>query len=190
MKLKIASPRRFRPGIVRTADFASVGAAMSVSATTIASICSSCGVVGKGLFATSQGMIALRRSVVSLLMALAAACAAFAANAQIRLAAPFADNMVMQRCVPVPVWGTATPEEAVTVEFAGQLKTAKVDARGEWRVRLDPMEASCENRTMKVSVAGSHEEIVNVLVGEVWFASGQSNMECPIWGPSPCYRDG
>ena len=120
-----------------------------------------------------------------------AACAFVgAAGASVATGTPFADNMVLQRGVPVPVWGTAAPGEAVTVEFAGQSKTAKADARGEWRVRLDPMEASCENRTMKVSVAGSREEISNVLVGEVWFASGQSNMECPIWGPSPRYRDG
>ena len=105
-------------------------------------------------------------------------------------ATPFADNMVIQRELPVPVWGTAAPGEKVTVAFAGQTKTALADAKGAWRVTLDPLSASKENRTMKISGADGEEEIKNILVGEVWFASGQSNMECPIWGPKPRYRDG
>lgn len=117
-------------------------------------------------------------------------CAISAANAQIATGTPFADNMVLQRGVSVPVWGTAAPGEQVKVEFAGQSKTVKADDAGLWRVALDPMPASCENRTMKVSGADGGEEIKNVLVGEVWFASGQSNMECPIWGANPRYRDG
>ncbi|MBQ8124982.1 MAG: hypothetical protein IJ173_03750 [Kiritimatiellae bacterium] len=103
---------------------------------------------------------------------------------------PFADGMVLQRGVAAPVWGTASPGETVTVEFAGQSKIAKADASGAWRTSLDPMEASCESRTMTISCGGKRETIGNVLVGEVWFASGQSNMECPIWGASPRYRDG
>lgn len=105
-------------------------------------------------------------------------------------ATPFADNMVLQRGMPVPVWGTAAPGEKVTVAFAGQTKTATADAKGAWRVTLDPLSASKENRTLKVAGADGSEEFKNILVGEVWFASGQSNMECPIWGPSPRYRDG
>ena len=111
-------------------------------------------------------------------------------NARVATGTPFADNMVLQRGVAVPVWGTAAPGEPVKVEFAGQSKTAKADAAGLWRVSLDPMSASSENRTMKVFGAEGGEEIKNVLVGEVWFASGQSNMECPIWGANPRYRDG
>ena len=112
------------------------------------------------------------------------------ANARVATGTPFADNMVLQRGVAVPVWGTAAPGEPVKVEFAGQSKTVKADAAGLWRVSLDPMSASSENRTMKVFGAEGGEEIKNVLVGEVWFASGQSNMECPIWGANPRYRDG
>ena len=103
---------------------------------------------------------------------------------------PFADNMVLQRGRAVPVWGVADPGEAVTVSFAGQTKKTKAGADGKWRVVLDQMEASAENRVLKIAGANNSEKIRNVLVGEVWFASGQSNMECPIWGPSSRYRDG
>ena len=124
---------------------------------------------------------------------IAAAVAALgmgAAEAKVTTGTPFADNMVLQRGRGVPVWGTADPGENVTVTFAGQTKTAKAGADGKWSVTLDAMQASGENRVMKVSGASNSEEIKNVLVGEVWFASGQSNTECPIWGPGPRYRDG
>ena len=124
------------------------------------------------------------------LLAVAAALSACAAEAKVAPATPFADNMVLQRNRAVPVWGTADAGETVTVSFAGQTKSATADAKGAWRVMLDPMPASKENRVLKVSGSANTEEIKNVLVGEVWFASGQSNMECPIWGPSPRYRDG
>ena len=114
----------------------------------------------------------------------------FAAEAKVITGTPFADNMVLQRGRAVPVWGKADPGEVVTVSFAGQVKKATADASGKWKVMLDAMEASKENRTMKVQGAANAEEIKNVLVGEVWFASGQSNMECPIWSSNPRYRDG
>ena len=104
-------------------------------------------------------------------------------------ATPFADNMVLQCEMAVPVWGVASPNETVTVAFAGQTKTTNADEDGKWRVTLDPMAASKEDRTLSISGADGGEEIRNVLVGEVWFASGQSNMECPIWGTNPRFRD-
>ena len=112
------------------------------------------------------------------------------AGAKVVSGTPFADNMVLQRGMKVPVWGKADPGEAVTVSFAGQKKKTKAGADGKWRVALEAMNASTENRTMNISGKANTEEIKNVLVGEVWFASGQSNMECPIWGPGPRYRDG
>lgn len=104
-------------------------------------------------------------------------------------AMPFADNMVLQRGRPVPVWGKASPGAKVSVSFAGQEKTAVADDSGAWRVELDAMEASKEGRELSVSDGVHTESFKNVLVGEVWFASGQSNMECPIWGGNPRYRD-
>ena len=129
-------------------------------------------------------------------VALVAAFAALPIFAQIKMGAPFTDGAVLQRGMKVPVWGKAIPHagktaRSVKVEFAGQAKTAEIGEGGAWKVMLDPMDASKESRTMKVAVLESGEsvEIKDILVGEVWFASGQSNMECPIWGGSTRYRD-
>ncbi|MBQ9431966.1 MAG: hypothetical protein IJU44_10495 [Kiritimatiellae bacterium] len=143
------------------------------------------------------------------MFAVSAMLGAACAMANVELGTPFSDNMVLQRDRAVPVWGRADAGEKVTVAFAGQAKTAIADATGAWKVMLDAMPASKENRVMKVSGskpssahwyngfglwasknATNEREIKNVLVGEVWFASGQSNMECPIWGGGPRYRDG
>ena len=99
--------------------------------------------------------------------------------------APFAHNMVLQRGMRVPVWGTAATGEKVTVSFAGQTKEATADAKGDWRVDLAPMDASREPRDLVIGTT----TLTNVVVGEVWFCSGQSNMECPLWGDKPHYRD-
>lgn len=128
----------------------------------------------------------MKRIIAVGMTAMAAVCA----EAKVATGVPFADGMVLQRGRAVPVWGTAEPGESVTVSFAGQTKTTAAGADGKWRVALDAMEASRENRTMTVAGAANTEEIKDVLVGEVWFASGQSNMQCPIWGDNPRYRDG
>ena len=119
----------------------------------------------------------------------AAVFAVSEAEAKVVPATPFADNMVLQRERAVPVWGTADAGEKVTVSFAGQTKATTADAAGKWSVTLDPMPASKESRVLRITGKNNAEEIKNVLVGEVWFASGQSNMECPIWGLNPRYRD-
>ena len=134
---------------------------------------------------------------------LLAAMAALSAFAKIEMGAPFSDGTVLQRGMKVPVWGKVAPSESkkirtVRVEFAGQEKTAEVYAGGVWHVELDPMEASKESRTMTVTELElgflfdsvlETVEVKDILVGEVWFASGQSNMECPIWGNNTRYRD-
>ncbi len=93
----------------------------------------------------------------------------------------FGDHMVLQRDRAVPVWGKAAAGEAVTVEFAGQTKAAVASAEGVWRISLDPLPASAEPRTLTVRGANTLA-FTDVLVGEVWFCSGQSNMEKPL-GP-------
>ncbi len=100
------------------------------------------------------------------------------AQAEVRLANVFSDNMVLQREAKVPVWGWAAPKERVVVEFAGQKKTAVADASGKWLVKFSKMSASAEPRTLVVTSRhdGSQCQITNVLVGEVWLAGGQSNM--------------
>ena len=94
------------------------------------------------------------------------------AESTLKLAAMFADHMVMQREQVAPVWGWADPGEDVTVSFGGQKKTAKADADGKWMVKLDPFQASAEPRELKVGSVVIHD----VLVGDVWLCSGQSNM--------------
>ena len=91
----------------------------------------------------------------------------------------FSDHAVLQRDATVPVWGWTKPGDQVTVEFAGQKKTATAGADGAWRVHLDPMNACTTGRTLKVQSAISNQEseISDILVGDVWICSGQSNME-------------
>jgi len=92
----------------------------------------------------------------------------------------FSDNAVLQQNVKVPVWGTAAPNENVTVEFAGQKKTTTADPQGKWQVILDPMPAAATARSLTISgnlkAATSNFKCTNVLVGEVWMCAGQSNM--------------
>ncbi|MBF9221195.1 sialate O-acetylesterase [Hymenobacter sp. BT662] len=84
--------------------------------------------------------------------------------------------MVLQREKPVPIWGTAAPGEAVTVQFAGQRASTKADAAGKWQVLLKPLKASATPAELVIS--GSNTiRLRNILVGEVWVCSGQSNME-------------
>ena len=92
----------------------------------------------------------------------------------------FADNMVLQREMPVPIWGQGMPGTEVSVSFAGMTKTSLVDQFGHWRVVLDAMPASATNRDLTVTSGDDSLTIKQVLVGEVWLASGQSNMEWPI----------
>ncbi len=108
-------------------------------------------------------------------LSVVAAFAVLGANAA-SLPHVFGDNMVLQRGQRVPVWGTGEPGEAVTVEFAGQSVSATVGDDGRWRVDLAPLEACAEGAEFRVK--GANEIVLtNVVVGEVWFCSGQSNME-------------
>ncbi|MCF7732154.1 MAG: hypothetical protein K9N23_10720 [Akkermansiaceae bacterium] len=100
-----------------------------------------------------------------------------AAKPAVELAAPFCDNAILQRGTPVPVWGWSKPAAVVTVEFAGQKKTAIAGGDGGWMVKLDPLAASAEPAEMKIQGTGHTVVLKNLLVGEVWHASGQSNME-------------
>jgi sialate O-acetylesterase len=97
------------------------------------------------------------------------------AHADIRLPKVFSDHMVLQRDIPVPVWGWADPGERVTVTMAGQSVTVNADSTGKWQVKLSPLKPGvfCE-----LVVAGKTITTVkDVLVGDVWICAGQSNME-------------
>jgi sialate O-acetylesterase len=99
--------------------------------------------------------------------------------AEITLASPFTSHMVLQCDRNVPVWGTADAGEKITVAFAGQNLSATADANGQWRVELQPMQVSAEGKTFTVTGSRTTQPILldDVLVGEVWLASGQSNMD-------------
>ena len=101
----------------------------------------------------------------------------------LRLASPFTDHAVLQRDAAVVVRGRAEPGAKVDVSFAGQSKSAVTDNDGRWSLSLDPMAASKEPRVLTASSGGEKVSIGDVLVGDVYLASGQSNMEMPLWHP-------
>jgi len=104
--------------------------------------------------------------------------AATKAEPAIELGTPFADNAILQRQMRVPVWGWSRPGTKVTVEFAGQKKTATAGAGGKWMLKLDPLKANATPAEMVISDdSGKKVTLKNILVGEVWMASGQSNMQ-------------
>lgn len=97
-------------------------------------------------------------------------------QAEVVLPRVLGHNMVLQRNKPVCIWGTAVAGEKVSVTFSVQRKETIADVAGKWQVLLDPMNASSEGREM--IIAGSNTiKLENILVGEVWLCSGQSNME-------------
>ena len=113
--------------------------------------------------------------LVGVIISLAATFVPMTTSAEVVLPDVFGDGMVLQRELPVPIWGIADAGEAVTVRFAGQEHTAIADEDGKWMIKLNPLTASSEGA--KLLVKGSNELILNdVLVGEVWLCSGQSNM--------------
>jgi sialate O-acetylesterase len=104
------------------------------------------------------------------------------AAATLELGTPFRDHMVLQRDKPVPVWGWADAGDDVAVEFAGQRKTAQANPDGTWMVRLDPLTTNATPATLTVKSArsGGPLTVADVLVGEVWLGSGQSNMKMMV----------
>jgi len=102
------------------------------------------------------------------------------AGAAVSLPGFFSDHLVLQADKPVPVWGQADPKEKVTVGIGGQTKTAEAGADGKWSVTLDPLQPG-EPLTLTVQGSDASIRVINdVLVGEVWLCSGQSNMFLPV----------
>lgn len=101
--------------------------------------------------------------------------AAFPSRAAVSVSNAFSDHMVLQRGMACPIWGQASAGETVTVGLAGQTKTATADAKGSWRVNLDPTPAG---GPFSMTIKGSSTLTVqDVYVGEVWQCAGQSNMD-------------
>lgn len=103
---------------------------------------------------------------------------AFAGHAEVRLPKIFGDSMILQRNQVIPVWGWADKNEKITIQFNKQSKTTKAGKDGKWKINLSPEKAG---GPFNLTVKGKNTiTIKNVLVGEVWVCSGQSNMEWPV----------
>ena len=97
------------------------------------------------------------------------------AQAEVKLPSLFSENMVLQAGAKDPVWGTADPQEKVTVTLGGRQATATANASGRWKVELGPLQPG---GPYEMTVAGKNKIVIrNVMVGQVWICSGQSNME-------------
>jgi len=127
-------------------------------------------------------MVNLRRQLVAVAgaVALVVLPAPTLLAGELRVASVFTSNAVLQQGVSAPVWGWAEPGSTVTVRFAGQVKTTQAAGDGAWKVELSPLKANAAGRSMLVESAGQRHELRNVLVGEVWYASGQSNMQMSL----------
>ena len=104
---------------------------------------------------------------------------------RLKVASLFTDHMVLQREMPVPVWGWADPGVTVTVEFDNQKKNSTAGDDGKWRVMFDALPASSESRVLRISATSDQHPITitDVLVGDVWLCSGQSNMKWRLGVP-------
>ncbi len=99
-------------------------------------------------------------------------------HAEVRVPRIISDHMLVQRGVPLRIWGTAAPAEAVTVSMAGQSVKAEADASGRWEAFLAPINAI---GPYSLTIEGTNKiTIEDVLAGEVWVGSGQSNMAWPV----------
>ncbi|TGE25868.1 sialate O-acetylesterase [Hymenobacter aquaticus] len=114
----------------------------------------------------------------TLLAAVAGLLLASPLHAQVRLPKLVSDGMILQRDAPVAVWGWASPGEKVTVTLAGKTASATTSADGKWRASLPPLKAG---GPYEMTVAGANRiTLKDVLIGDVWVCSGQSNMETPM----------
>jgi len=129
------------------------------------------------------------RKILTLMAAMLACTAAFA---QLALRQPCSDGMVLQQQAAARVWGKAAPGARVTVAPSWERRkyAAQADADGNWQVDVQTPAASYEPHTLTVSAGRERLVIRDVLVGEVWFASGQSNMEMPVRGFYGCPVEG
>jgi len=123
-------------------------------------------------------MISSGRGAIMVLSFIVAVGVSHLGLADVRMSSLFSGNMVLQREMPLPIWGWADPGEQVKVSLCGQSRTATADDEGRWRVTLGPMAAG---GPFEMTVTGKNSiKIGNVLLGEVWVCSGQSNMEVPV----------
>jgi sialate O-acetylesterase len=122
-------------------------------------------------------------TIRSLAVLAALAAAPLSVQAQPRpllFADPFTDNALFQRDRPIAIWGRALPGETVTIDFAGRRTTARTDSNGRWSAELPALAAGGPHELVASTRAGGRETLRNILVGDVWLCSGQSNMEMGV----------
>lgn len=102
-------------------------------------------------------------------------------RAQPKLPALFSDHMVLQRDMAAPIWGWASAGEVVKISGGGVEATATADGFGNWKTKLGPLKATTTPFELTVSAASGSVMIKDVLVGDVWICSGQSNMQWSRW---------
>tara|TARA_Y100001934_G_scaffold27923_1_gene30373 strand:- start:853 stop:2322 length:1470 start_codon:yes stop_codon:yes gene_type:complete len=118
-------------------------------------------------------------SLLRFLASLASLTLSATLAADVKLPPVIGKDMVLQRDLPVPIWGWAEAGEEVSVSFAGQTKETKAGADGKWMIKLDKLKANA--KATNLTIKGKNEiTLENILVGEVWICSGQSNMEWSI----------
>ena len=136
----------------------------------------------KGVNISLRNLLSFPLRVLFLGMLLFASClTGLVSISATELPAIFNNHMVLQRQMPVPVFGTDTPGTEVTVQFAGQSDSGTTSEDGTWSIELAAMEASAESR--ELTITGSKTIVLDdVLVGEVWLGGGQSNMVINVSG--------
>ena len=97
-------------------------------------------------------------------------------RAEINLPSVIGDHMVLQRDMPVPIWGWSAPGQSVTIQFEAQKVTGQADDTGKWMVHLDPLAAGGPHE-MSIQAGDDQRILTDILVGEVWLCTGQSNMD-------------
>lgn len=127
-----------------------------------------------------------------ILLSLVSLCIALNAFASLSVKQPCSDGMVLQQKSQAVIWGHASSGSNITVttSWNGKSYKAKTDSEGTWKVQVQTPEASYKHHEVKVSGDGGTLTIKDVLIGEVWMASGQSNMEMPLRGFFNCPVEG
>ena len=109
-------------------------------------------------------------------------CGLSTLSAEVKLPAIFGDHMVLQESIKLPVWGTADPGETVTVTVGKESAQATADATGKWKAELAPLPKNVSPVSMTVAGKTNTVSFNDILVGDVWVCSGQSNMEFNLGG--------
>jgi sialate O-acetylesterase len=121
-----------------------------------------------------------KQSHIKIFLSLAWLLISSQAIAQLKLPHVIGSNMVLQCKQVLPIWGWAAKGDKVTVKFGAQQKTATANDDGYWRLSLSPLKASAMPADMQIVAGKETITLKNILVGEVWLCSGQSNMEYPM----------